>query len=209
MIVGFHGYGSDERQLETLVPLDLSTVFVYPRAGHRVEPGWGWWLPTTDDRTNVTELAPTPGVDAAVAQARRHVRDAQQAEGFGPDQTAVVGYSQGATLALTLVARHPELMAAAVTGAGFLLPNDGVVPTDRPVEVLVMNGSLDPVITADDHRDTVDRLAAAGHAVADRRDPIPHVIDRSQVADANRHLRRSLKLGQWRNLSEWRNGVEP
>lgn len=195
LIVGLHGYGSDETQLDTLVPLDLPIVTVTPRAPHRVEPGWGWWTPEIDPATGMAELAPRAPVDRAVDRVRDLIRSAQIDEGIGPERTAVVGYSQGAALALSVAARHPELMTAVATGAGFLVPDEVVVRPEHPVDVLVLNGTLDPLISEADHRSTVERLTAAGHRVTDQRDPVPHVIDRSQVAVVERHLSRSLIEG--------------
>ncbi len=193
LIVGLHGYGSDEAQLDTLVPLDLPTITLSPRAPHRVSPGWGWWVPEHDSDRSGIELAPTAGVDEAVALIGDLLRAAQAAEGIGPERTALVGYSQGATLALSVAARHPELVAAVATGAGFLLPDEAVTARPgRPLDVLVLNGTLDPLITADDHDRTVDRLARAGHRVTGRRDPLPHVIDRAQVPLIEAHLGRAL-----------------
>lgn len=183
LVVGLHGYGVDERQLETLVPLDLPVVRVDPRAPVPTETGWSWWRPETDPITGSTELAPRAGVDAAVDEVRRRIVEAQVVEGIGPDRTVLVGYSQGATLALSVAARHPELVAGVATGAGFLLPFHEVrPPDDDPLRVLILNGSLDRFVTADDHANTVDRFTTAGHRVTERRDPVPHVVDAGQVA---------------------------
>ncbi|MEM7338084.1 MAG: dienelactone hydrolase family protein [Actinomycetota bacterium] len=182
VIVGLHGYGGDEHQLDSLLPLRLPATFVWPRAPHRVDPGWGWWEPESDELDGLLELAPAAGVDAAVKAVVGTIRDAQASEGLGPNRTVLVGYSQGATLALSVAARHPELISAVAVGAGFLLPEEIVARRPVPLDVLVMNGSLDPIISADDHHQTLARFAAAGHRVAGRIDGVPHVIDSSQVA---------------------------
>lgn len=87
-------------------------------------------------------------------------------------------------LALTVAARHPELIACVVTGAGVLLPDETARPTARPLDVLVMNGSLDPVVIEDDHTYTIETFSTAGHRVVSRFDPVPHVIDEEQASAA-------------------------
>ncbi len=190
LIVGLHGYGSDERQLETLLPTTVPATTVVPRAPFPVEPGYGWWLPEQDG--GALQLAPAEAVATAVLQVVSHIESAQRAEGFGPDQTVLVGYSQGAALALTVAARCPELVGAVVTGAGALVLDDEVRPSSRPMVMLVMNGSLDPVVTESDHTRTVEAFRRAGHSVIGRRDPVPHVIDESQAEIADRFLMRRL-----------------
>ncbi len=180
LVVALHGYGATETQIETLVPLELPVTVATPRAPHVVEPGYGWWLPETTSGAG-TELAPEAGVDAAVETALRHIRDAQASGGFHPDETFLFGYSQGAMLALTIGARHPDAIAAVATGAGFLLPDETVIPGARPLDVLVMNGTHDPLTRVADHDATVDRFRAAGHRVTASLDPVPHVIDEDQA----------------------------
>ena len=182
LVVGLHGYGSDERQLDTLLPLDLPVITVQPRAPHPVDPGFGWWLPVVSEQGDAVELAPGAGVDAAVDEVVATLVSSQEAEGVGPDSTVLLGYSQGATLALSLAARRPDLMAAVAVGAGLLLPVERVVAGRRPLSVSISNGTLDPFVGLPEHASSLERFAAAGHRVSGRRDPIPHVIDRAQVA---------------------------
>lgn len=191
LIVGLHGYGSDEHQLVTLMPLDVPVVTVYPRADHAVEPGFGWWLP--ERTSDGLELAPVGGIETAVARVVDVVTAAQAKERVPPERTVVVGYSQGATLALSFAARHPELVGAAVAAAGLLVPGERVRYVDRPIDVLLMNGTLDPFVDIEAHTDTVDRFIRAGHTVTQRRDPVPHVIDRAQIPDVNEFVATAVR----------------
>lgn len=195
LVVGLHGYGGDEWQLGSLLPLALPVVRCDLRAPLRVDPGYGWWLPEAPAAGRARELAPTDGVDAAVAEVIERIREAQAAEGIGPHRTALVGYSQGATLALTVAARRPELVAAVATGAGALLPGETVAVGNRPLDVLIMNGTLDPVIGAADHAETVRRFQRAGHRIRSRRDPVPHVIDAAQPPAVSQFLADVLPVG--------------
>jgi len=136
LVFGLHGYGSDETQLATLIPLSLPAITLVPRV--------------------------------------------------------LVGCSQGATLALSVAARSPELLRCVVTGAGHLLPQERVVQTTNPLDVLIMNGSLDPVVSAEAHVATELAFRDAGHAVTTRVDHVPHVIDAAQARFADDWLRQHL-----------------
>ncbi len=186
LVVQLHGYGADERQFDTLLPLGVPVTTVTPPAPELVEPGRGWWTPAVQGGR--LELAPADGVDRAVDLVADTIERWQLATGHGPERTALVGYSQGASLALTVVSRRPGLVGAAATAAGFLLPDEAVVTPAPPVRMLVMNGTLDPIVDEPTHRSTVERLRAAGHDVIDRRDRVPHVLDRAQADAIDRHL---------------------
>jgi len=186
LVVQLHGYGAGPLQFTTLLPLSVGATIVPPFGPDVVPPGRGWWVP--DDRPDgLVELAPATAVDAAVADVITVTTAWQAHLGVGPAATALVGYSQGAGLALEVLARRPDLVGAVATAAGFLLPG-AVVEAATPGSVLVANGSLDPIVTTADHDDTVRRLRAAGHDVTSRRDAVPHVIDLEQAAAIDTHL---------------------
>ncbi|MEM1335625.1 MAG: hypothetical protein AAGG08_19445, partial [Actinomycetota bacterium] len=84
-------------------------------------------------------------------------------------------------LGLCVAAARPDLLGVVVTGAGFLPPDRSVAATRRPLDVRVMNGAHDPLISDDRHDETVARLGEVGHRVSDRIDPVPHVVDRAQA----------------------------
>ncbi len=192
LVVGLHGYGATERQLETLFPLPATIVTVVPRAPFAVEPGYGWWLP--ESTQDGVELAPSAAIGRAVDLVGEHVRAAQLTETVSADRTVLVGYSQGAGLALEVAARHPELFTGVVTGAGWLLadPHSTVAASERPLDMLIMNGSLDPVVRREDHDATIASFIEAGHRVEHRYDPVPHVIDEAQARAAAGSIERWL-----------------
>ncbi|MEM9200263.1 MAG: hypothetical protein AAGC53_01325 [Actinomycetota bacterium] len=178
LVVRLHGYGADEAQMDSLMPVGLDVTIADPRAPHRVPPGFGWWLPDGN------ELAPTDAIDQAIDRVVALITATQVETGIPPAATALLGYSQGATLGLCVAAARPDVVGVVATGAGALPPDRHVVATDRPLDILVMNGTLDPIVTASWHDETIERLSAVGHRVAGRIDRVPHVVDQAQAEAA-------------------------
>ena len=194
LVVQLHGYGATETQFTTLLPLDIPVVTVTPRAPLAVDPGYGWWRP--EPFGELLDIAPSDGVDTAVENVVRAIDRAQNEHCYTRDSTVLIGYSQGSALALSVAARFPERIAGVVTAAGFLLPSETVASAHLPLDVLFMNGSLDPSTSPEAHRATVERLTAAGHRVVDRVDPVPHVIDAAQVEHVRRFVVEVLDAGR-------------
>lgn len=195
LVVQLHGYGATETQFTTLLPLDIPVITVTPRAPLVVDPGFGWWTPEPIE-AELIDLAPRRAVDAAIERVVQAIDDAQREYNLTRDSTVLIGYSQGSVLALSVAARFPERMAAVATAAGFLLPNETVASAHLPLDVLIMNGSLDPLTSHEAHRSSVQRFADAGHRVIDRVDPIPHVIDAAQVEPVKRFVSDVLEAGR-------------
>ena len=192
LVVRLHGYGSDERQPSTLMPVSAPAYVLDPRGPHRVSPGFGWWLPETG--SSGVELAPTAAMDAAVERVVEVIEQGRAESGIPPSRTTLYGYSQGATLALAVAAARPDLLGTVVAGAGFLPPDRPVPVAAGPLDILVMNGDLDPVVTPALHDETVARLAAAGHRVRSRRDAVPHVIDAAQARAADEFIGQQVTI---------------
>jgi len=191
LVVGLHGYGSNENQLETLMPIAAPVTMDWPRAPHEVEPGFGWWLPQVSADGSSIELAAEDEVASAVELVASHILSSQERYGIGPDRTYLVGYSQGAALALQVAAHRPELLAGVASVAG-ALAHRTVISRKPPLSVLIMNGTHDPVVTAEDHHASVQAFVDAGHAVRHHIDPVPHVVDKTQAARVNAWLQSAL-----------------
>lgn len=193
LVMLLHGFGADERQFDTPLPLDLPIVQVTPRAPERVDPGFGWWLP--EHRSDgLVELAPVEGVASAVDRVVSSIRSRQEEYAIGAERTLLVGYSQGATLALIVAAAHPDAMVGTVAVAGHLPSDEPVQPPPPGRSVLLLNGWLDPLISTEDHYRTATRFSHAGYEVVERRDRVPHVIDEAQVPDIERFI--AARLGR-------------
>jgi len=90
--------------------------------------------------------------------------DARLAEaGLGPEALALVGFSQGAMIALHLAPRRPAPIAAVVAISGRLLhPERLAVEAVSKPPVLLMHGDQDQLVPFADMGRAGDALVAAG-----------------------------------------------
>ncbi|MFV0319644.1 MAG: alpha/beta hydrolase [Microbacterium sp.] len=142
LLVLLHGYGADERDLFGLTPyLPSAFVFAAPRAP--LSPPWpapGFsWYPIEGlerrDPTHVTAAA-AAFIDWVHAQP-------------GHDTIGLLGFSQGAAIALQALRLRPDLFDFAVNLSGYAspgeLPSDGELAGIRP-PVFWGRGTADDVI---------------------------------------------------------------
>ena len=174
LVVGLHGYGSDEAQLATLVGLDLPwpAIYLAPRAAHADGEGYSWF-----DIEVGPNGRPRPG-DIRPALARVHAfADAAQAA-WGTRGSVLVGYSQGGalTLAAATVDQGRFDAFAVVAGGVVELPTDAVAG----VSLFLAVGTLDPAVPATEMRETADALTQAGMDLTYHESAAPHVVTSEQ-----------------------------
>ncbi|WP_299631810.1 DsbA family protein [uncultured Roseobacter sp.] len=178
LIIGLHGYGMDAKQIETLVNIEPNTdhSFVALNAPVPVEGGGGAWFPLDDSSGSIVV---DPG---DVRLGSEWVADATLAlvTEIGADQAQVyiIGFSQGASMALGLALTHPDLAAGYIAFAGGL-PRE-IRAEDWSVEggapVLLGYGARDTRFSAEELDATVAALSDAGLSVQLETFPVPHVV---------------------------------
>ncbi|MDH4146883.1 MAG: phospholipase [Acidimicrobiia bacterium] len=187
LLVLIHGYGADEHDLAPLASLvdpggDFFTIC--PRGPYDVAPhgGAAWY-----ERGPDAEIDPSSFQGALVAL--DHLVDAFcGARRFDRSETVVVGFSQGAAMALALALRasgkaRPSRVAAL---SGTLQQPEWLVydwaAADLP-PVFVQHGTEDPVVDVERGRRTRSELERHGLAVTYREYPMAHEITRESIAD--------------------------
>lgn len=143
LLVLLHGYGSDEADLFGLVP-HLPEGFTVaalraPLAPPWPAPGYSWY--------------PIEGLEsrdpAAVTAAARAVLAWIDAQGFGHPRVGLLGFSQGAAVAMQAMRLAPGRFAFGVNLAGYvtpgILPGDEVLRDERP-PIFWGRGTHDDVI---------------------------------------------------------------
>lgn len=191
MVVFLHGYGADGSDLIGLADVFAralpDTQFVSPDAPGATPMGGREWFPLTlRDPTEYKRGA------AAVAPTLNAFLDAElQRYGLDESRLAIVGFSQGAMMALEVAYRRPRPLAAVVGFSG-LCPEEEPVDL-KPAPTLLVHGTADEVIPASLTLQAAHALGGAGVPVEwHMRAGLGHGIDQEGLAMAGDHLVRHL-----------------
>lgn len=186
LVVALHGFGSDERDLAGLARLLSGVDLVALRAPFAQGQGYQWMPITTPGNPD------PPAVDDAAGRVEAWL------EAFVPAGRAVVllGFSQGAVVALQALRRRPDQYAAVVVLSGFVaggeLEGDEALAA-RLVPVFWGRDVRDPVIAAH----AIERTAAylpTHSRLTERTYPgVGHGISRDEMADVGTFLADALR----------------
>ena len=133
-----HGTGGNEHQLFDIGQQVAPTANLLGVRGRSMDEGSPRFL-----RRFTATKYDQPHLLAEADALAEFVQDAAQTYGFDPSKVIALGYSNGANIALTALARHPEVFAGAV----LIRP---VMPMEEPPQtalndlpVLVLHGARD------------------------------------------------------------------
>ena len=176
-LVLLHGWGADADDLldlaEVLVPPEVSVVSLRAPESHPAGMGRQWYPLLWS-----ADMVPEPAwerVPAACEALRGRLLDL--AATVPLRSTAVLGFSQGAAMALDVATggEQPLPLAALIASSGY--PHRGWRPQSSGTPVLLTHGRQDPVVTPD-HCDSLQgSLQEAGIPVSRRDFSGGHGID--------------------------------
>ena len=141
------------------------------------------------------------GLDAAIEQVAQRLRAIQQASGIAGHDTALVGFSQGATVALELLRRHPGAAAILIGYAARLARplRDG---ERLEATVHLIHGEFDSIVPVTHARRAFRGLQAVGaDSTLDVVAGLAHGIDQDMVNVGTWRLMRTLFRGRVRRVS--------
>lgn len=193
-----HGWGASAADM---APLAGALQQVFPQAAllapEGFEPvdsglaGRQWF-----SLAGVTEANRPERVAAVLPRLADWVRAAQQASGLGPAATALVGFSQGAILALELAQLHDGICGRVLSFSGRYarLPEAPLARTT----LHFFHGATDTVIPAEQSRLAMERQAAMqGDATIDIANGIGHVLPPELVQCAVQRLQTHIPHRTW------------
>ncbi|NOZ04686.1 MAG: hypothetical protein GXO92_08850 [FCB group bacterium] len=173
-IIGLHGWTGDEHSLRPVaVGVNLRNAkWYFPRAPYSTDHGVGYsWFSGSDEK-GWEYRATLDLMDSLLKQIR--------SEGFSLDETYIVGFSQGASLALEYALRLPYTLGGIVPIAGFIkFPEElrrSATQTGRATPVLIMHGSQDTIVKPEAGYDTLRFLRELGNPVRLETYPAKHKI---------------------------------
>jgi phospholipase/carboxylesterase len=193
-----HGWGASAADM---APLALALQAAFPQAAllapQGFEPidtglaGRQWY--SLDGETEDTRPA---RVAAVLPRLADWVRAAQRASGIGPAATALVGFSQGAILALELAQLHDGIAGRVLSFAGryATLPSVPLAHTT----LHFFHGATDTVIPAAQSRLAMERVAALqGDATIDIASGVGHDLPPVLVQCAVQRLQTHIPHRTW------------
>ena len=193
-----HGWGASAADM---APLALALQAAFPQAAllapQGFEPvdtglaGRQWF-----SLDGVTEDTRPARVAAVLPRLADWVRAAQQASGIGPAATALVGFSQGAILALELAQLHDGIAGRVLSFAGryATLPSVPLAQTT----LHFFHGATDTVIPAAQSRLAMERVAAfQGDATIDIASGVGHELPPVLVQCAVQRLQTHIPHRTW------------
>lgn len=183
LLLLIHGKGADEHDLEGIAPIldpEGRFVVVLPRAPHQFMSGWEWYR---------TEGIPRGGPELVSSiDALDDLLDASCAEyGFDRSEAIVAGFSQGCAMTLGLGLRRSDRpRPAGLLGMSGFLPDRPDLEYDfsEAPPVFIQHGSFDPLISPEQGRRSVIRLAGEGVPVIHREYPMAHQVSMDSARDA-------------------------
>ena len=166
LVVFLHGYGADGADLlglaDPLGPHLPDTTFIAPDAPERAQGGFGlqWFpIPWLDGSS---EEAAAQGLARASGDLNSFL-DAQLAEyGLKDKQLALLGFSQGAMMAMHVAPRRAAEMAGVVAISGRLLEPEKIGEITVKPPVLLIHGDQDEVVPFGNMQHAGQVLTGAG-----------------------------------------------
>lgn len=196
LVVGLHGFGADETQIAGLLPLTEVTrpiLYVAPRAPWYVVGGGYGWFPITG--TAPTDIEDSDlDLEMAVRELREVISALRSFSGLDAGKVWLVGYSQGAPMALHTLIADPGRIGGCAVGAGHLLRQRDPETNLAGTQVMLSVSTRDPFVSASEYDRTRDTLAALGAEVTLEREVAPHVISASQATGIATWLQEQISV---------------
>lgn len=137
-----------------------------------------------------------PHLSEAIQQIDRVVEEAREGGRLGPEQMVVVGFSQGACLAVEYALRRPGAVGALVVLTGALIAPERPLPLRSldGVRVLLTGSDADDWVSVESVRETARVLERLGAEVTLRiYHGRPHIVSEEELEEARAFLRALLR----------------
>lgn len=187
LLVLLHGVGGKEEDLFMLSDqLDERLVVISVQAPYAQSPtSYAWY--------RISPFAGDRSINAEDAEHSRQVmikfiQEAVVAYEIDPAQVYLLGYDQGATIALSITLTEPGLIAGLVAISGQILPDVRHMVTNlaglKGKPAFLLYGLHDQVVTVQTGRQTRDLLSQMMVDVSYREYPLGHYLSSTNTKDA-------------------------
>jgi phospholipase/carboxylesterase len=192
LLLLLHGYGSNEADLFGLAPYtDRRFLVVSARAPYVLDAGsYAWFNLTFTERGIVSDMEEA---ERSLARLSQFVGELGEAYEFDAGRVYLMGFSQGAMLALGAALTEPERVAGVVAMSGRLSAGalEGKMAAPEALEglpVFITHGTYDPMIPVEGARQTREALSKLPIALTYREYPMAHEVSLESLRDISAWL---------------------
>ncbi len=205
-VIWMHGLGADGNDFVPMVPeLDLprnhAVRFIFPNAPTMpVTINGGYVMRAWYDisSTEIDKRADEAGVRKSQAAIAELIAD-QRAKGIASERIVLAGFSQGGVIALQTGLRHTEKLGGIMALSTYLACPESLgmeaSSSNRTLPILMVHGSMDPVIPIALAKLSKGRLETHGYKIEWHEYGMPHSVCAEEVEDIAAFLKRVLAIG--------------
>lgn len=202
-VIWLHGLGATKHDFVSVVPLlqlpdNHNTRFIFPQAPTRpVTLNAGIAMPAWYDIYDI-QLGAQEDHDGIISasQTIHALLDEQVQQGIPAKNIMLVGFSQGAALALHSGLHYSQPLAGLTVLSGYL-PIPSTLPAANDIAngntpILMMHGTNDPVLPIIFGEVSQQRLAEQGYNVTWKTYPMEHTVSIPQLKDISHWLQQRV-----------------
>ncbi len=195
-VIAIHGHGANAQDLLGLAPLIGAgrLLVLCPEAEFVLQPGmpsYTWF------QRDASGERPPEEFERVATLLREWLDDATERYDVDPERIALLGFSQGGSLAYRLGLAEPSRFRG-IAALSTWLPDEAMERADRDhvgqLPVLVQHGADDPLVGIDRGRGSRDRLVELGVQPDYREYPMQHQIVPESLRDLSDWLERIFEL---------------
>ncbi len=186
-VVCLHGYGADMRDLAPLaaeIPARRALRWIFPDAPEVLDWGGRAWFPIDANAFAQAQREGRPrdlsgGEPEGMAESREALAAALAEIGAAPERLALMGFSQGAMMAVDAALRMAERPRGVAILSGTLVDREGLraaAPTKKGLAFFQSHGSVDPILGFAQAQALERELKAAGWSGSLRRFEGGHAV---------------------------------
>ncbi|MGB0176494.1 MAG: alpha/beta hydrolase [Owenweeksia sp.] len=182
LLIMLHGFGSHEQDLFSMAPM-LNKKFLVVSARAPLQLSWGGfaWYEINFDQLGGGKMSNIPQAKESVERIESFVKEAQQAYGGDPENTWLMGFSQGCILSYAVALRTPQNFKGVLALSGYILKDitpDRFKPSDlQDLDFFVSHGTQDEVLPVEWARKSVKVLEQLNVKHQYREYPMGHGVN--------------------------------
>ncbi|MEN3112200.1 alpha/beta hydrolase [Uliginosibacterium paludis] len=187
LLILLHGKGANEDDLFALAPhFDPRFIVVSLRAPHEMAPGYYRWYERTGTPEN--SVFDEMEIETSRIWLIQAINDLVMGLGADARQVHLLGFSQGAAMALAIALTSPGRIRSAVSMAGRLLaataPHAATASAMQHLTLLIQHGSADDLVLPSESVAACQLFAELGVAQGIREYQAGHTISPAMLKDA-------------------------